>query len=230
MTFGYRPVGTTAWQRLGSDDNAPYRVFHDVSELAKGTLLEYRAVLKDASGNYSVSGSYGVVGDATAARRRRRRRDRPGHPAGERERAGRPQQRDGLPGGLVAGLRPGAADARPEGQGLEGHVHRSPPASTRTRQRSTRRGTRTTGPAATSTARTSPTPLRRHPTTFYYEHGRHFATSDAQGPIVTVPGSFQSELGCPADWTPDCMRPWLTDQDGDGTYTWSTTRDRSGQL
>ena len=33
---------------------------------AKGTLLEYRAVLRDASGNYSVSGSYGVVGDAAA--------------------------------------------------------------------------------------------------------------------------------------------------------------------
>ena len=42
---------------------------------------------------------------------------------------------------------------------------------------------------------------------------------DAQGPIITVPGSFQSELGCPADWDPSCMRPWLTDQDGDGTFT-----------
>ena len=44
VTFGYRPVGTTAWQRLGADDNAPYRVFHDVSGQPKGTLLEYRAV------------------------------------------------------------------------------------------------------------------------------------------------------------------------------------------
>ena len=29
--------------------------------------------------------------------------------------------------------------------------------------------------------------------TFYYDHGTHWATSDAQGPIITAPGSFQSE-------------------------------------
>ena len=60
------------------------------------------------------------------------------------------------------------------------------------------------------------------PVTFYYDHGTHYVTSDAQGPIITAPGSFQSELGCPADWSPDCMRPWLQDPDGDGTYTWSS--------
>ena len=38
-----------------------------------------------------------------------------------------------------------------------------------------------------------------------------------------MPGSFQSELGCPGDWDPACMRPWLTDENGDGTYTWSTS-------
>ena len=58
--------------------------------------------------------------------------------------------------------------------------------------------------------------------TFYYDHATHWATSDAQGPIITAPGSFQSELGCTADWMPSCMRPWLQDPDGDGTYTWST--------
>jgi pullulanase-type alpha-1,6-glucosidase len=66
------------------------------------------------------------------------------------------------------------------------------------------------------------------PVTFYYEHGRHFVTSDAQGPIITVPGSLQSELGCPGDWQPDCMRPWLTDPDGDGTFTWSTSEIGAG--
>ena len=38
------------WQPLGTDDNAPYRVFHDVSDLPVGTPLEYRAVVKDAGG------------------------------------------------------------------------------------------------------------------------------------------------------------------------------------
>ena len=59
---------------------------------------------------------------------------------------------------------------------------------------------------------------------FYYDHASHWVTSSAQGPILTAPGSFQSELGCSADWTPDCMRPWLQDLDGDGTYTWASVK------
>ena len=40
--------------------------------------------------------------------------------------------------------------------------------------------------------------------------------------MATAAGSFQSELGCPADWQPDCLRSWLQDPDGDGTYTFTT--------
>ena len=46
--------------------------------------------------------------------------------------------------------------------------------------------------------------------------------SSAEGPIVTVPGSHQSESGCTGDWAPDCLRSWLQDIDGDGTYTFVT--------
>jgi len=41
--------------------------------------------------------------------------------------------------------------------------------------------------------------------------------------IATVPGSYQDELGCPGDWQPDCLRSWLQDPDGDGTYSFSTS-------
>ena len=58
---------------------------------------------------------------------------------------------------------------------------------------------------------------------FYYDHETHWVTSNRNSVIATVPGSFQSELGCPADWSPDCLRSWLQDPDGDGTYTFSTT-------
>jgi pullulanase-type alpha-1,6-glucosidase len=58
---------------------------------------------------------------------------------------------------------------------------------------------------------------------FYYDAGTHWVTSDAQGLIITAPGSFTSELGCPGDWAPDCMRSWLQDPDGDGVFTFSTT-------
>ncbi|MGZ4609219.1 MAG: alpha-amylase family glycosyl hydrolase [Actinomycetes bacterium] len=63
VSFAYRTAGSTAWTLLGTDDNAPYRVFQDVGGMAKGTLLEYRAVLKDSSGNLTVAGSSAVVGD-----------------------------------------------------------------------------------------------------------------------------------------------------------------------
>jgi alpha-amylase len=63
VTFAYRPVGTRTWTELGTDDNAPYRVFHDVRALPKGTLLEYRAVVKDHSGNRAAAGTYAITGN-----------------------------------------------------------------------------------------------------------------------------------------------------------------------
>ena len=63
VTFGWRVAGQTAWTRLGTDDNAPYRVLPDVSGLAKGTVVEVRAVLRDAGGSYSATSTFGVVGD-----------------------------------------------------------------------------------------------------------------------------------------------------------------------
>jgi alpha-amylase len=46
VTF-YTKVGDGEWQPIGTDDTAPYRVFHDVSSLDPGTPLEYRAVVLD---------------------------------------------------------------------------------------------------------------------------------------------------------------------------------------
>jgi glucan 1,4-alpha-glucosidase len=58
---------------------------------------------------------------------------------------------------------------------------------------------------------------------FYYDHKTHWIT-DNQGSVIAVaPGSFQSELGCPTDWDPSCLRSWLKDRDGDGIYTFETT-------
>jgi hypothetical protein len=40
-------VGGGPWQDIGTDDNAPYRVFQDVSDVAPGTTIQYRAVVLD---------------------------------------------------------------------------------------------------------------------------------------------------------------------------------------
>jgi glycosidase len=57
---------------------------------------------------------------------------------------------------------------------------------------------------------------------FYYDHKSHWVTSNQNSVIATVPGNFQSELGCPGDWQPDCLRSWLQDPDGNGTYSFVT--------
>jgi glucoamylase len=57
---------------------------------------------------------------------------------------------------------------------------------------------------------------------FYYDHKTHWVTDRVGSTIAVVAGDFQSELGCSGDWQPDCLRSWLEDPDGDGTYTFQT--------
>jgi glycosidase len=49
-------VGKGHWQAIGTDDTAPYRVFHDTSSYATGTRLTYRAVVLDNAGHTRQSG------------------------------------------------------------------------------------------------------------------------------------------------------------------------------
>ena len=53
--------------------------------------------------------------------------------------------------------------------------------------------------------------------------GRTGSPGRARTPIVTAAGTFQSELGCAADWDPTCMRAWLQDPNDDDVYTLVTT-------
>jgi alpha-amylase len=50
VTFLAR-VGGGGWQPIGTDDNAPYRVFHDVADLTPGTRVQYQAVVLDNAGH-----------------------------------------------------------------------------------------------------------------------------------------------------------------------------------
>lgn len=59
--------------------------------------------------------------------------------------------------------------------------------------------------------------------TFYYDHKSHWVTDNHNDFIAAAAGSFQSELGCSGDWAADCLRSWLQDIDGDGTYSLQAT-------
>ncbi len=58
---------------------------------------------------------------------------------------------------------------------------------------------------------------------FYYSHATHWVADSENDVIAVAPGDFQDELGCPGEWDPACLRSWLQDPDGDGTFTFTTT-------
>ncbi|GAA4983014.1 alpha-amylase family glycosyl hydrolase [Kineococcus glutinatus] len=229
VTFAYRQAGTTAWTTLGTDDNAPYRVFQDRTDLPAGTLLEYRAVLKDHSGNLAVAATSATLGADL--------------PPG----AGEDAVGDGNPVEQPASVNVAgdlnseigcAADWSPDCQ--QGRMVYDPvsqlwkltvdlPAGSYA-YKAAIDGTwlENYGAGAVRDGGNIPLTTTGGPVTFYYDHASHLVTSDAQGPIITAPGSFQSELGCAADWDPACTRPWLQDVNGDGTYAWVTTQIPAG--
>jgi hypothetical protein len=61
------------------------------------------------------------------------------------------------------------------------------------------------------------------PVKFFYDHKSHWIADNQSQVIATVPGSYQSEIGCAADWDPSCLRSWLQDPDGDGILTFTTS-------
>ena len=46
------------WRSIGTDDNAPYRVFHDVADEPPGSRVSYRAVVLDNAGHTRRSGTH----------------------------------------------------------------------------------------------------------------------------------------------------------------------------
>ncbi len=226
VSFLYRAVGTTQWRALGTDDNAPYRVFHDVSGMAKGTLLEYRAVAKDSAGHLSATSTYGVVGDPATG----------GGGGG----VGPVTQPDNVsvPGdhntemGCTADWDPACDQAQlsldPQDQIWKGTYTDIPAAAHAYKAAIDKSWDENYGAGGVKNGSNIDYTAPGGPVSFYYDHATHWATSDAQGPIITAPGSYQSELGCSGDWLPDCMRPWLEDPDGDGTYTFSTDQIPAG--
>lgn len=54
VTFEARTAGGD-WQPIGTDDTAPYQVFHEVAALDAGTRVEYRATVLDNGGHTATS-------------------------------------------------------------------------------------------------------------------------------------------------------------------------------
>ncbi|PFG40535.1 pullulanase-type alpha-1,6-glucosidase [Georgenia soli] len=221
-TFSYRLVGEEDWTLLGTAEDDTPRVFHDAKDLPTGTLVEYRAVTVDAGGNRAAASTFGSVGV-----------DVSGSPADEP-----------VGGDLVTV--PGSHNAA---MGCPGDWQPDCAAAALTLDEPSGKYVGTfTLPAGEYEYKVAvggswdvnygaggvpggSNVRYTHPggqVTFLYDPVTHDFTNTSQGPIVTLPGSFQDELGCTGDWQPDCLATWMLDPDQDGTFTFTTDALPSG--
>jgi pullulanase-type alpha-1,6-glucosidase len=230
VTFAWRPVGTEDWTVLGTDDNAPYRVFHDVTGIPAGTPIEYRAIAVEHDGDLGVAATSAVAGV-------------PAPPTDGGGGGGGPVEQPAevsVPGshnselGCVNATTGAPEDWAPwcdqaqmtldDDDVWKLAVENLPAGGYAFKAAIDRSWDENYGAGGARNGSDIPFEHPGGPVTFYYDHGTHWITNDVLDPIITAPGNFQSELGCPGDWAPDCMRSWLQDPDGDGTYTFTTTQ------
>jgi len=229
VTFAWRPVGTEEWTVLGTDDNAPYRVFHDVSGIAAGTPVEYRAIVVEHDNDLGVAATSAVAGVPAPPTGG----DGGGGPVEQPAEVAAPGSHNSELGcvtdtGAPEDWAPWCDQAQMtrdvDDDVWKLAVDNLPAGGYAFKAAINRSWDENYGAGGAPGGSDIPFDHPGGPVTFYYDHGTHWITNDVLDPIVTAPGSFQSELGCPGDWAPDCMRSWLQDPDGDGTYTFTTTQ------
>ena len=230
-TFSWRVAGDDEWATLGTSDTGRPRVFHTTAGLAPGALVEYRAVVRDTSGNESVATTFATVGEGYG----------PGTPVVEDAEslvtlpgshgsemgcaadwqptcaaAQLTQQPDGRWSGTFAlpvgtyEYKVAVGAAYYEAQGAQdGGWHENYGED----------GVKNSPSGNITYTVTDPD----RPVTFWYDPATHRVVDDAAGAVYTVAGDFQSELGCAGDWSATCLTGVLADPDRDGTWTYSTS-------
>ena len=228
VTLAWRPVGKPGWRVLGTDDNAPYRVFHDVTEMAKGSLVEYRAIVRDADGDLGVTTTSAVVGT-------------PPPPAVDEGAVG-PVEQPGavsVPGshGSEAGCAVGSSNAGGDWEPACDEVQLTldptdqiwkatldlPAGTYEFKAAINRAWDENYGDGGRLNGSNIPYEHAGGSITFSYDHRTHHVSNTSMSDVLVLTGDFQSEVGCTeGDGQPDCMATWLQDRDGDGTYVFRT--------
>lgn len=214
-SFAYRVLGSDGWVALGTAESTSPRVFHDV-KLPKGTIVEYRAVSVDAAGNKSAASSYASVGNAISISDEEQ-------PEAEIELVtipGNHQLALGCSGDWVPACEASKlvkqADGSYEGTfDLAAGTYEYKVALNGSWDLNYGVGGVQDGSNVTYTHEGGPITFIWDPVTKRFQN-------TAQGPIITLAGSFQSQVGCSGDWQPNCLAAWMHDDDGDGIWEWST--------
>ncbi|WP_082589822.1 pullulanase-type alpha-1,6-glucosidase [Agromyces sp. Soil535] len=215
-SFAWRVAGSDEWHALGTAEDTSPRVFHDTAGLANGTLLEYRAVSTDAAGHRAAASTYASVGNAVNLVVE----EEPEPPIDLVTVPGNHNDEMGCPGDWTPGCEVAKLTLRADGIyagtfDLPAGVYEYKVALN---------GSWDLNYGANG-EQNGPNVGYHHDggsITFYWNPDTKVVSSTAEGPVVTLPGSFQSEVGCPGDWQPECLASLMQDGDKDGVYTFAT--------
>lgn len=225
-SFAWRIVGDEEWTPLGTAEDTTPRVFHDVRGLAAGTLVEYRAVSTDAAGNRAAASTYASVGDPVTA-------TVPEEP----EEPNEPEPQEPTVYGAVSV--PGSfnseagcpGDWQPDCDAVQMTqvdgiwtlaLDDLPAGSYAYKIATEKSWTENYGAGGVSGGGDILFAHDGGPITFYFDPRTKNMRSTVDGPIITLAGSFQSELGCAGDWAPSCLAAMMWDQNADGTFQFTT--------
>ncbi|WP_194396696.1 pullulanase-type alpha-1,6-glucosidase [Microbacterium atlanticum] len=211
-SFAWRVVGADEWHALGTAEDTDPRVFHTVDGLADGTLVEYRAVTTDAAGGHAAASTFASVGDPVTL-------DVPQAPES-------PISMVTVPGSLNSEMgcagdwAPGceAAKLTLRADGIWAGTFDLP--AGQYEYKAAIDGSWAINYGANGVRDGSNVAITHAggAISFYFDPRTNIVQSTAEGPIVTVPGSYQSEAGCAGDWAPDCLKSLMADGDKDGVY------------
>ncbi|MGR0320958.1 pullulanase-type alpha-1,6-glucosidase [Agromyces sp. ZXT2-3] len=215
-SFAWRVAGSGEWTSLGTAEDTTPRVFHDTAGLANGTLIEYRAVSTDAAGNRAAASTYASVGNAVNLVVE----EEPEPEIALVTVPGSHNSEMGCPGDWQPGCE--AAKLTKRADGIYAGTFEIPAGTYEYKVALNGNWTLNYGANGAEGGANVAYTTTGGPVTFYWDPRTKVFSSTAEGPIVTLPGSLQSELGCPGDWQPDCMVTFAQDGDTDGVYEFST--------
>lgn len=187
VTFEAKAAGG-GWVLIGTDDTAPYQVFHDIAALDAGATLEYRATVLDNGGHAATSQPRTATVPAPSLTMQKPLEGSNVEGTVELSATADPEKAShvvsferSVDGGEWTAL--GTDESSPVYSVVDDVAALDLPDGTRIQYRATMSGTGFTTVSEPRTVVVGPAP---------------------QPGSVTVVGSFNSELGCPKDWDETC--------------------------
>ncbi|WP_220456750.1 alpha-amylase family glycosyl hydrolase [Changpingibacter yushuensis] len=221
-TFLWRVVGDSDWTTLGTAEDTSPRVFHDVSDLATGTLVEYRAVAVDASGTVAATSSFASVGNNVST-------EVPTTPENPT------YDSVSVPGshnqamGCASDWQPacGQAQLKLRADGIWAGTFDLPAGTYEYKVAVNDSWDINFGAGGVSGGDNITYVHPGGEVSFYFDPNTGIFQNTSEGPIVTLAGDFQSQLGCTANWAPDQLCAWMHADDA-GKYRFSTSKLEAG--